>query len=46
MTGHYKAEEWSEDKKAYFINDQLGIQIVVQVGPLPLLVLIFPDYDH
>lgn len=32
-TGHYKAEEWSEVTSEYFVNDQLGIQIVVQVRP-------------
>lgn len=30
LIGNYKAEEWSEETKAYTINDQLGIQIVVQ----------------
>lgn len=34
-TGHYKAEEWEEATKSYIINDQLGIQIVVQVRPYP-----------
>lgn len=29
VVGHYKAEEWSDEQKAYIINDQLGIQIVV-----------------
>lgn len=29
--GHYKAEEWQESTKNYIVNDQLGIQIVVQV---------------
>ncbi|KAL8286380.1 hypothetical protein RQP46_004397 [Phenoliferia psychrophenolica] len=30
VVGHYKAEEWQEATKSYIINDQLGIQIVVQ----------------
>ncbi|KAM0754607.1 hypothetical protein T439DRAFT_296954 [Meredithblackwellia eburnea MCA 4105] len=30
VVGHYKAEEWQESTKSYIINDQLGIQIVVQ----------------
>lgn len=34
--GHYKAEEWQESTKNYIVNDQLGIQIVVQVrSPSP-----------
>lgn len=31
LIGHYKAEEWQESTKKYIVNDQLGIQIVVQV---------------
>ncbi|KAI5480461.1 ER to Golgi transport-related protein [Pseudohyphozyma bogoriensis] len=30
VVGHYKAEEWAESSKSYVVNDQLGIQIVVQ----------------
>lgn len=30
VVGHYKAEEWAEASKSYIVNDQLGIQIVVQ----------------
>ncbi|ORY92471.1 emp24/gp25L/p24 family/GOLD-domain-containing protein [Leucosporidium creatinivorum] len=30
VVGHYKAEEWQESTKNYIVNDQLGIQIVVQ----------------
>jgi hypothetical protein len=34
LQGHYKAEEWSEETNSHIINDELGIQVIVEASRL------------